>query len=375
MTLKLCVLVPAHWEALMGGSEYQAKVLIEFLLKHHDVDVHYLTAYHKPDFRPDGYRIVRFSDRRGIRRYGSFFDVFRLYRALRDLAPDAILQLVGCAHTGIAAYYAKRNGCKMIWRVTNDRSLTPETAPWWRFHYYVERWFLNYGIRNADTILAQTELQRRLLAERFDRPDSILVSNFHPTPPDRVPPIQGEQRVLWIGNLNRQKNPAAFVRLAARFADRPNVRFTMIGGGHGDPWAQAQVQLIESAPNVEYLGRRSQEEVNARLEGAALLVSTSAHEGFSNTFIQAWLRRVPVASLNVDPDGLLAKAGLGTLAAGSEEQLYRDVERMLALPSAERAALGARCRAYAVANHSESNIAAIARLLGTPTMRAPQTAS
>lgn len=375
MTLKLCVLVPAHWEALMGGSEYQAKVLIEFLLKHHDVDVHYLTAYDKPGFRPNGYRIVRFSDRRGIRRYGSFFDALRLYRALRDLEPDAILQLVGCAHTGIAAYYAKRNGCRMIWRVTNDRSLTPETAAWWRFHYYVERLFLNYGIRNADTILAQTEWQRRLLAERFGRPDSILVSNFHPTPPDRALAAQAEQRVLWIGNLNRQKNPAAFVRLAAKFADRPNVKFTMIGGGHGDPWAKAQADLIESAANVEYLGRRTQEEVNACLERTTLLVSTSAYEGFSNTFIQAWLRRVPVSSLNVDPDGLLAGGGLGTLAAGSEERLYRDVSGILELSPAERVAMGTRCRAYAVANHSESNIAAIARLLGTPIAREPQTAS
>ncbi len=32
MRAKLCILVPAHWEALMGGSQYQAKVLIDYLL-------------------------------------------------------------------------------------------------------------------------------------------------------------------------------------------------------------------------------------------------------------------------------------------------------------------------------------------------------
>jgi len=27
MRVKLCIIVPAHWEAQMGGSQYQAKVL------------------------------------------------------------------------------------------------------------------------------------------------------------------------------------------------------------------------------------------------------------------------------------------------------------------------------------------------------------
>lgn len=369
MKLKLCVLVPAHWEALMGGSEYQAKVLIEFLLAHHDVDVTYLTAFHNPDFRPSGYGIVRFSDRHGIRRYGAFFDAFRLYRALRRLKPDVIVQLVGCGHTGIAAFYAKRHGCRFIWRVTSDRSLLPETDVWWRLHKHIEKAFLNYGIRNADAILAQTAYQKRLLAERFGRGDAIVVANFHPLPPESRAGSSEDRRVVWIGNLNRTKNPAAFVRLAARLADRHGVKFTMIGASNDDPWAAEQLALIRAEPNVEYLGKLSQDEVNAVLERAAVLVNTSEHEGFSNTFIQAWLRRVPVASLYVDPDGLLSRGGLGSVAHG-EERLAADVARLLDLSPTERTEVGARCRAYAVAHHSESNICAIAELLGAPLRRA-----
>jgi hypothetical protein len=356
----------------MGGSEYQAKVLIEFLLKHHDVDVTYLTAFDKPDFRPMGYAIVRFSDRTGIRRYGAFFDLFRLYRALRHLQPDVILQLVGCAHTGIAAFYAKRRGARFVWRVTSDRSLVRETAPWWHVHRHIEKLFLNHGIRNADAILAQTAHQRRLLAKRFGRGDAIVVPNFHPLPPEHELPPIAEQRVVWIGNLNRTKNPAAFVRLATRFAGRPGVRFTMIGAPSSDPWAQRQIDLIRAEQNLEYLGKLTQDGVNAVLERSTVLVNTSELEGFANTFIQAWLRRVPVASLHVDPDGLLSRGGLGSVAHG-EEQLYRDVARILELPAAERASIGARCREYAVAHHGESNIGAIAELLGAPERR-PQPA-
>jgi glycosyltransferase involved in cell wall biosynthesis len=365
MTPRLCVLVPSHWEALMGGSEYQAKVLIEFLLARHDVEVVYLTAHDKPGFKPEGYRIVRFSDRRGLRRYGAFFDAFKLYRALEELAPDAIMQFVGCAHTGIAAFYARRHRCRMIWRVTSDRSLIPDSAPWWHLHRRVERAFLNYGIRNAHAIVAQTRHQQRMLAARFGRDDAIVVPNFHPLPAERPRAPHEEQRVVWIGNLNRTKNPAAFVRLAAKFAASSDVKFTMAGASNDDPWTAEQLALIRSTPNVEYLGKLTQDEVNALLERSTVLVNTSEHEGFANTFIQAWLRHVPVASLHVDPDGLLSRAGLGSVA-GSEEQLALDVARWLATPAAERAALGARCRAYAAANHTEANIATIARLLAVP---------
>jgi hypothetical protein len=61
---------------------------------------------------------------------------------------------------------------------------------------------------------------------------------------------------------------------------------------------------------------------------------------------------------------------LGSVAHG-EEQLYRDVARTLDLPARDRAAIGDRCREYAVAHHGESNIGAIAELLGAPERRAP----
>jgi glycosyltransferase involved in cell wall biosynthesis len=347
--------------------------MIEFLLAKHDVDVVYLTACDQPGFVPEGYRIVRFSDRRGLRRYGAFFDAFRLYGALKRLEPDAIVQFVGCAHTGIAAFYAKHNRCRMIWRVTSDRHLLPERSAWWRVHRHVERLFLSYGVRNAHAIVAQTNNQRRLLIDRFGRDDAIVVANFHPTPPAPARP-RAEQRVIWVGNLNRTKNPAAFVRLAAKFAAFSDVTFTMVGASNEDPWTQEQLALIRAAKNVEYLGKLSQDDVNALLEHSTVLVNTSEHEGFANTFIQAWLRRVPVASLHVDPDGLLSRAGLGTVA-GSEDQLARDVARWLETPVAERDELGARCRAYATANHSESNVATIARLLGAPAAPRGETAA
>ena len=180
--LKLCVLLPAHWLAARGGSEYQAHVLVNFLLRSYDVEITYLTLESGQRLDPGGYRIVEFSSRRGVRRYGSFFDAWRLYRALAREAPDIIYQQVGCAHTGIAAHYAKRRKCRMVWRVASDSDAVRPKFDWRRPHLFVERLFLEYGIRNADLIIAQTRHQQRLLANDYNRSDAIVIPNFHPVP-------------------------------------------------------------------------------------------------------------------------------------------------------------------------------------------------
>lgn len=374
MRRKLCIIVPAHWAVDIGGSQYQASVLIPYLLRRYDVDITYLATLTDADFVPTGYRIVRFSDRRGLRRHASFFDVLRLYRALRAERPDAILQYVGTAHTGIAAFYARLHGCRMIARITNDPSVEPLRVSLRRLHRRVERWFLDYGLRNATLVLAQTEYQFKQLAQRFPRSPARVLRNFQPAPPDPGSARPATRRVLWVANLKPFKNPAAFVRLAQRFAQQPDLRFVMVGDTTGDnDWMRTQLATIASAPNVEYLGPRSQDEVNALLLEADLLVNTSFYEGFANTFIQAWMRRVPVVTLHVDPDGLLSQHRLGAVAGGSEDALFEVVARLLDAPL-ERDAIGERGRAYALEHHSERNIDELAALLGLEPLASTQRA-
>jgi glycosyltransferase involved in cell wall biosynthesis len=140
-----------------------------------------------------------------------------------------------------------------------------------------------------------------------------------------------------------------------------------------DAWTREQLAAMAATPNIEYLGARSEEEVNRLLERADLLVNTSDHESFSNTFIQAWMRRVPVVSLHVDPDKLLSRRGLGAVSR-TEEQLYRHVTGLLHSYET-RAEIGARARAYVLDHHTERNIEEIARLLHVaqpPPLMTPQ---
>src|SRR5260221_11353100 len=81
-----------------------------------------------------------------------------------------------------------------------------------------------------------------------------------------------------------------------------------------------------------------------RLYGRAkLLVNTSDVEGFPNSYLQAWIRGVPVVTL-IDPDRVIEREGLG-IAVRTPEGLPAAADALLRQPVAWRAA-SARCRAF-----------------------------
>ena len=93
-----------------------------------------------------------------------------------------------------------------------------------------------------------------------------------------------------------------------------------------------------------------------------LFVNTSLHEGFPNTFIQAWMRDVAVLSLRVDPDRVLERRLVGIIAE-SEESLEAALRRLIDDPSA-RLGYATRGREHAENHHSLRNADQLAQLLG-----------
>ncbi len=367
---RICIVVPTHWAALMGGSQYQAKLLIDHLARSGEYEIHYLAHRTLADYAPENHRIHPVRGARRLRRYTDLVDAWPLYRTLLRIRPSLIYQRSASAYTGIAAHYAKVHGVPMIWHVASDIEvrpfrgpLAPRTLP-----KFLEKKAIEYGLRHASRVVVQSHQQKRLLEANYGRTDAVLIRNYHPEPLELLRRGDGV-RVLWIANLKPIKQPEVFISLAQALRDRADLEFVMIGGRSDNPRWQARLDArLAQCPNVRFLGPLDQDEVNRQLSRSHLLVNTSADEGFSNTFIQAWMRGVPVVSLNVDPDGVFRDERLGYCANGSFPAFMSRVRELAGDPEG-LAAASQRVMMESRRTFSMNNVCALCKLIDEVTGR------
>lgn len=354
---KLCIILPHHWAFNMGGSEYQIKCLMESGALNGMFDTSIVSRRLSNGYTPNGYRLVSIVKPFALQRFGLVFDAPFLYRKLKELAPDVIYQGIGTSYAGIATYYARKAGCKMVLRIASDSDVVPfqgkirakSLIP------YIEKKAYEYAIRNARNIISQTYVQKRLLRLNYGRQVDAVIRNFQPIPKEKIdkcPPV----KVLWVANFKRLKQPDMFIRLAKDLSEaKLPAEFIMIGRPELDnQWQRSLEEMIDGTPNLTYLGGRTIDEVNQVFAKSHILVNTSQYEGFSNTFIQAWMRCVPVVSLNSNPDGLLDAKNLG-LISGSYRQLCNDVKRLI-IDETLRQRMGQGAYAYAMNHFSMENV-------------------
>lgn len=357
---RLCIVNPFEHG---GGAEYQISQLVDALAASGRYEVYYLARFIDARERARRYQIVQVGAGGPISPLGYLMDAPALYRRLREIDPGLIYQRVACAYTGICAYYARSRSVPLVWHVAHDTDVMPGTLDRARniLKVRLEKWAVEYGLRRANRIVVQTRRQSELLSRYYARPADALIPNFHPAATETLNK-SGPLTVVWIANLKPWKRPEAFVRLAQALQDREGVRFIMVGApeGSGSAWERALLASIEATRNLEFLGQRSHEEVNRLLARAHIFVNTSRYEGFPNTFVQAWLREAVVVSLEVDPDGVLERDGMGILA-GSEDGLRAAVGRLIDHPE-QRAEYARRGREHAAAHHSLSNAGELVRL-------------
>jgi len=360
---RLCVITPSHWSGSYGGAEYQTKLLVDEIIRQGEHDLTYISKNIDANFSPVDYRIRKIASGNLSRKIGKLLDSRQLYSLLEDADPDVIYQRVGCAYTGVAAYYAKKKRRRMIWHVSSDADVLQE-HPDKKFSGFpmmhrLEKRLLDYGIRNSDYIITQTRRQSDLLSSNYGRQAGIIVPNYQPIP-NVVRKDGSPINVLWISNLKPMKRPDIFLRLARDLASA-DVIFTMIGRASESRWVRPLLREIQQGGYVHYLGERPQEEVDEIMASSHILVNTSSYEGFPNTFIQAWLRQTSVVSLNVDPDNVLKTQNVG-FQAETYDRLRACVEK-LASDWELRQAMGMRARAYAIKQHSLGNIQKIIEVL------------
>ncbi len=209
-----------------------------------------------------------------------------------------------------------------------------------------------YGLRAADALIVQTDTQEDLLRAGFGLP-SLVIPMPCPGPSDAefVPPtLARPARALWIARVCRQKRPDRLVELARQ---RPDLGFDMVGPAEDSSYAAEVLAAARALPNVTVHGPIPRQRVAGYFRAAGCLLSTSDFEGFPNTFLEAWSLGVPIVS-TFDPDGVIARHGLGRVAA-TTEALVASLDELLGSPEAHAVASRA-ARAYYKEFHAAESV-------------------
>ena len=231
----------------------------------------------------------------------------QLHFHIKKLKPSIVYVRADESYLPLLKSSITKNKIKLIWACSHDDKLGPY---YWsnKYGYAIKKSILNV-LRNANLILLQTEFQRKLLFKNFDIQGKVLY-NSHPIPTDLDLPR--ENIVLWVGRLHKRKFPERFLSIVKKMKSNSNFKFIMIGRRLDSRFDNEIENTLKENPNFKYYGESEQEFILEILNKVKVLVNTSNSEGFSNTFIEAWIRGVPVIALKgVNPDGIITNNKVG----------------------------------------------------------------
>lgn len=271
-----------------------------------------------------------------------------VWSALKEADADVYFQSCAGVRTGLVARFCKRYNRKFIFRLAHDSDCIPgqQIIPYWR-----DRKIYEYGLKRTDLISAQGVKQVELLFKNYGLPSTPI--NMTVQLPDTDINNKKDIDILWVNNLRDFKRPELVPELAKML---PNYNITMIGGavpGNDELYNQVK-QLAEKTPNLDFKGVVAYHDINAYFLRSKLFVNTSDWEGFPNSFLQAWIRKVPVLSF-FDPDGLIASEGLGAVPstlnemAASCDEILGDDKKL--------ESIGATSEKFALENYSPVAVA------------------
>jgi glycosyltransferase involved in cell wall biosynthesis len=255
-----------------------------------------------------------------------------LCRGLARAAADVYYQNCGEYVTGQVALWCRLHDRAFVYSSASDADcdgdlpLMPERRV---------RALYRIGVRLADRVIVQSGRQHRMLEAGFGRDATVIPMPC--APPGGLASVESVDRqgVVWIGRICRVKRPDRYLDVAALC---PELRFTMVGPDDDDPdYTRAIRERAALLPNVTIRGAASTAEVDVLLRDAACLCCTSDHEGFPNTFLEAWSHGRPVVS-TWDPDDLIAAHGLGSVARRDPADLAAALRSLARSPDAWRRA-------------------------------------
>jgi glycosyltransferase involved in cell wall biosynthesis len=233
-----------------------------------------------------------------------------LFSALRRADADIYYHNAAEYVTGLAAAWCRRHGRSFVYSAAAELACDVRLPLLKKVH---DRYFYRRGVKLAHLRIVQTQRQQHLLSNGWGLESIVLPM---PCPgPDKAsfqqPEPPAPPRIVWVGRVDENKRLSWLLDIATRL---PHMKFEIAAAANNaGSFADDLFQRAGKIANVRWLGAVAREKMPEVYRGATCLCCTSMHEGFPNTFLEAWSHGVPVVT-TFDPGGIIERLNLGAHA-------------------------------------------------------------
>lgn len=199
---------------------------------------------------------------------------------------------------------------------------------------------LDRALDRMDLIIAKSEFSRAKHREFGLRQEMAVLPYFLPDLTTMAEPFTGHPRpyFLFVGRLEKIKGLQDVFPAMDRY---PDADLLILGDGD---YAGELKRLAAGKPNIQFLGRKSPEELDAYYRGAlGLIVPSICYETFGIILIESFRLGTPVIARRLGPfPEIVERAGGGELFS-TEDDLIAAMRRLQSDP-AQRATQSAAAR-------------------------------
>lgn len=336
--------------------------LIERLAARHDVHVIALRQYDVPRTYPLlGARVTNLGLPRRFARVPGWVHAFR-YRALADalsaLRPDVIHAFWATGPGAMATFAGGRLGVPTLVSLAGGELVALADIAYGAQLSMRGRWLVRGTLARATVVSCASGPMAQLAARQGRVAARVPLGVPMPAVGDEAPRAArddaGGPRLLFVGSLNRVKDPFALLDAMRRVVDlEPGARLDVVGEDTLDGAVQRYAVERGVSGRVRFHGFLPSRELAEFFRSADLLVVTSRHEAGPVVALEAASHGLPTVGTAVghlaDASGRWAETvGVGDASALADAivGLYRDPERL--------AGMGRSARAWARANDADA---------------------
>ena len=343
--MKIAVIFPKDSEAMFnnnskrtfGGATVQLYMFAKELAKNKDFAVHSLIPKYKD---------ICFLDNDSFNLVGSYNEndfflkkTFSLYRTIKKISPDVIIQCGLTIHSCILALYCKLFKIKFIFMFASDiESLGFYQRSGKRCYLF------SMLVKNAYLLLPQNEYEYNNIVQSYKNvKHKIHILNKGI---DANYTKLGSEKVfdcVWIGRCEELKKPEIFLKLADY---NKNLKFLMICAEVDSKKTCFNKIKSEASgiDNLRFLGFVEYEKIFEYLAQSKVFCLTSEMEGdWPLTVLESAISGLPVLSLSLNYNGLFDKFDGGFYCDGNFELMSKYLKILIEDKEIyEKKSLGAR---------------------------------